>query len=294
MALCPCHSGRDLADCCGPFRVPPGPASPTTPEGILQSFRTHLIALIEDSAALQEVWFAFLDENVEEGSPEPQQQLMLDHFLWDWFKKYSEARPLMRIVRAWETEDLRMANRLDQWSLSAWEPWRIDSVRPDGYDLSRLGTDKICHVRRALPNHGFSKGDGILARILPHHRESFLGLGVSHYPGAAGCRRLAETYGEILGRHGLTLASHMRPDVHNEAWFPVHRELFRTTLQAPKPRAKRQSTKVDQAFLDAPVPDLGGQTPREAARHAFGQHRLKRWSLGLPPEQRAAVDRLLD
>ncbi|MEK7394933.1 MAG: hypothetical protein AAB214_20425, partial [Fibrobacterota bacterium] len=70
------------------------------------SMRRHILEMVRVAAGMQELWFACID-NLDDSTREAvdrleAQQIFLDHFLWDWFKKYSEARPIVRVARFFE------------------------------------------------------------------------------------------------------------------------------------------------------------------------------------------------
>lgn len=295
--LCPCLSGKDLPGCCGPFEDAPHPSGSASSSAAHASLRSLLLSAATRSRDMVEMWFAFLDELPEAArvalGEEGDRQVLLDHFLWDWFHRYSESRPLCQVARALDATDLRGASRLDEWSLSAWEPWRVVSGKGGTWTLDRLGGERRIEVRKSFPGHAVRAGDGILARILPHLGHSFLGLSVSVFPGATGCARLQAGYENALKSFGLSTQVHLRPDIHNEIWHSLHTRLLELSFDevvAPG----RAIAVLDDSILDRPQDALGGDTPRQSARHEFGRHRLRQWLKGLGGADRRAVERLLD
>jgi hypothetical protein len=292
---CPCFSGRGFDACCGPYRGAAHPAGPAAAPLALASLRSILLAALREGQGMMEMWFAFLDE-LPQGLRErleekADRQILADHFLWDWFHRYSESRPLCRAARAVEATDIRGASRLDEWALAPWEPWEVLSGSRDAWTLHRIGGDRKATVLKAFAHHRFQVGDAILSRLLPHLGHNFLGLSVSVFRGEKGRRELHDGYDRIVRKFGLTSHVHLRPDIHNEAWRPLHAELLALALHVkavPRPAAETSS-----GLLDTPRPDLGGATPRQSATHEFGRHRLRLWLRNLDGADRKAVEDLL-
>ena len=292
---CPCMSGLELDSCCGPFRGAAQPVGHVAAPAALASLRALLFAAARESQSMMEMWFAFLDElspplreTVDKLSD---RRILADHFLWDWFHRYSESRPLCRAARALEATDIRGASRLDEWALAPWEPWEVVSGSGDAWTLRRLGTDRKVVALKAFPQHQFQAGDAILSRILSHLGHSFLGMSVSVFRGEKGRRELQVGYDRIVRRFGLTPHVHLRPDIHNEAWLPLHTELLSLALRvkaSPVVLAAEPS-----GILDTPRPDLGGSTPRQSAAHEFGRHKLRQWLKELSGSDKEAVEDLL-
>lgn len=291
--LCPCLSGRDFAACCGPWDRAVA-AAPGSAEAAHASLRRLLLRALRESQGMMELWFAFLDElpdasreGLTDGSD---RQILADHFLWDWFHRHPEARPLCRAVRAVEGADLRASSHLEEWTLAAWEPWEVASVSGSAWSLRSLVSERHTVAHKAFEHHGWKVGDGLLCRILPHLGHQFTGLSATVFPGAKGRRRLKAAYDKICQEHGIHPHARLRPDVHNEAWLPVHAQLFLFANDldpAPLPVE-------DTGFLDAPVEALGGASPRQCAQHEFGRHRLKTWMKDLETAERRMVEGLLE
>jgi len=262
--------------------------------------RHQLLVLAKAAPDMPELWFSCLDEFTD---PEREaldrsqalQQPFLDHFLWDWFRKYSEARPIARLARSLEGSDLRMARRLDDWGLAPWEPWEVLGALGGTWELGRIGSDRTVHVRPAFAHHVARKGDGLVCRILPHLGHDFTGLSVLRFPGVRGLRRLREAWSSIVRDLGISASVKLRPDVHNELWHPVHQALVRlhpdlhdldalepvgdfseSLLPSPPPEPVATSPETE-ALLDTLLDELGHQTPRQASGHEMGRHRLRRW-----------------
>jgi hypothetical protein len=256
------------------------------------SLRSLLLLALREGQSMQEMWFAFLDE-LPDGLRESMgsatdRQILADHFLWDWFHLYSESRPLCRAARAVEISDLRGGTRLDEWALAPLEPWEVVSGSEDAWTLHRIGADRRISVHRSFDHHRFQAGDAILSRVLPHLGHRFLGLSVSVFPGAKGRRELQIGYDRILRDFGLGSQMHLRPDIHNEVWLPLHTRLFALALRM-KPDVPASSAGI----LDTPRPELGGSTPRQCALHEFGRHKLRQWLRGLAEPDRRTVEELL-
>ena len=292
---CPCLSGRDLADCCGPYQGAPHPGGQVSSVAAHASMRALLLSVLREGRTMMEMWFAFLDE-----LPEPLRESMdkmadkrtlADHFLWDWFHRYSESRPLCRAAREVEAKDLRGASRLHEWALAPWEPWEVVSGSDETWTLHRLGTDRKVVVLKAFSDHRFKAGDAILSRLLPHLGHNFLGLSVSVFRGDKGRRELQAGYERILHKFGLTGHIHLRPDIHNEAWLPLHAELLALALHLKPDRAA--VVEYPSEFLDEPHAALGGASPRDLAVHEFGRHRLRQWMKALGEDERKSVEDLL-
>jgi len=293
---CPCLSGMEFDDCCRPFEGAPLPSGEVPVDVARASLRALLLLALRQGQTMQELWFAFLDE-----LPDPlrdsieaaaDRQILADHFLWDWFHLYSESRPLCRAARAVEATDLRGGTKLDEWALAPWEPWEVVSGSDEAWTLHRIGADRRITVHKGFEQHRFQVGDAILSRVLTHLGHRFLGLSVSVFPGAKGRRELQIGYDRILRESGLTPQMHLRPDIHNEAWLPLHSRLFALALRL-KPDVPPQLASA-AGILDKPVPELGGATPRQSAQHEFGRHRLRLWLRGLPEQDRRVVEGLLD
>jgi hypothetical protein len=261
------------------------------------SLRSLLLSAARRSRDMVELWFSFLEELPEAAratlGEEGDRQVLLDHFLWDWFRRYSESRPLCQVARLLDETDLRAASRLDEWSLLAWEPWEVVSGSAGSWTLERLGSGRRVVARKAFPDHRVQVGDGILARVLPYLGHCFLGLSVSVFPGASGCRKLQAGYEAALESFKLSAQVHLRPDIHNEIWFPLHKRLLELSF-SPSAQAARPDAQRPDAILDRPQDALGGDTPRQCARHEFGRHRLRVWLKGLDGSDRLAVERLLE
>jgi len=292
---CPCMSGLELEACCGPYQGSAQPVGQVAAPAALASLRALLLAASREGQTMMEMWFAFLDE-LPEALRESvddlaDRQILADHFLWDWFHRYSESRPLCRAARALELTDIRGASRLDEWALAPWEPWEVVSGSGETWTLHRLGTDRKVVVLKAFPQHRFKAGDAILSRILTHLGHGFLGMSVSVFRGEKGRRELQVGYDRIVHQFGLTPQVHLRPDIHNEAWLPLHTELLALAMHVK--RTSLFPAAEPSGILDIPQPDLGGSTPRQSAGHEFGRHKLRLWLRGLGGNDRKAVEDLL-
>jgi len=293
---CPCLSGLDLADCCGPFEGAAHPSGEVSVEVARASLRSLLLLALREGQSMQEMWFAFLDEQpdrlLESAEAASDRQILADHFLWDWFHRYSESRPLCRAARAVESTDLRGGSKLDEWALASWEPWEVVSGSEDTWTLHRIGADRRIAVHGSFDHHRFQIGDAILSRVLSHLGHRFLGLSVSVFPGSKGRRELQTGYDRILREFGLASHVHLRPDIHNEAWLPLHDRLFALALHL-KPGVPSPGLSAS-VILDTPRQELGGSTPRQSALHEFGRHRLRQWLKSLAEPERRMVESLLD
>jgi SEC-C motif len=294
--VCPCQSGRDYATCCGPFAQAKAISGEVTASAALASLRRHLLELVEHVPDLEEVWFAFADELAPRllgpllsRAEWELEQGRMDLFLWDFFQKISLARPILRIARDLETRDLRLASRLDDWSLRPWEAFEVvrHQESQDAWDLLNLATGKEFHVHVTFAHHEFKVGDGLVTRVLKHGGHSFTGLSMLRFPGAAGRTYLSKGWKELHAQKGLPIATQLRPDIHNEMWFAFHSavlELWADMAIAGKPLTKAARKKTSASVpvstapdLDKPLVELGNQSAHEAAKHAMGQHRLKLW-----------------
>jgi len=280
---CPCRSGLEFSACCAPFEAAPSLSGEASLPKARASLRHQLLLLSRAAVDLPELWFSCLDEfsdpEREALDREPAlAQVFLDHFVWDWFRKYSEARPISRIARGFEATDLRLASRLEAWGLDPWEPWEVLESRGDRWTLRRLGSDAERTVHRAFAHHVARKGDGLVCRILPHLGHDFVGLSVTRFPGKRGIRHLERAWLEQCRNHGIGVATKLRPDIHNETWHPLHLELLRLhpALDGLQPLDATPSPLLEQE-LSSPLAELGHQSPRQAALHEMGRHRLKRW-----------------
>lgn len=287
-SLCPCQSGKDYAACCEPFAEAPALSGETAPSQARASLRHQLLSLARTAADLPELWFACLDELTEaerialDGTPALAQPF-LEHFLWDWFRKYSEARPISRQARAIESSDLRQSRRLEEWGLASWEPWEVLGAIGGTWELARIGSDRTLHVRPSFEHQIARKGDGIVCRILPHLGHDFTGLSVVRFPGAKGLRHLKSSWTRIAREVGVSTSVRIRPDVHNELWHPIHLALLRLhpvldgLEEVPVVAELPPSSPDEAALLDQPLDELGHQSPRQAVAHAMGRHRVRRW-----------------
>ena len=291
--LCPCLSGLPFAHCCAPYAESPMQSGDLSLSAARASLRRHLLEMVRVATGMQELWFACLDnlngalrEAAETKTGRP---LFLDHFLWDWFKKYSEARPIVRVARYFEPTDLRLANHLDAWSLAPWEPWAVMGHAGGLWQLRQLGSGREVEILRAFDHHTWKTGDGLLCRILHHAGHDFSGLHVVRFPGPSGVQRLESRWAQLARKHGLAPTTRLRPDIHNEIWLPLHQDLIEGILMPSE-----NSPPKDDGFLDQAQPALGGASPREAAGHEFGRHKLAAWAKGLPESERRSVEDLLD
>jgi hypothetical protein len=283
-SACPCQSGLEFSACCAPFEAAPSLSGDAPLPKARASLRHQILSLARAASDFTELWFACLDEfsdpEREALDREPSlKQVFLEHFLWDWFRKYSEARPIARIARAFEATDLRLASRLEAWSLDPWEPWEVLEARGDRWTLRRLGSQDERTIHRAFPHHVARKGDGLLCRILPHLGHDFAGLSVVRFPGRRGAQRLERSWLELCHRHGVGVATKLRPDIHNESWHPLHLGLLRLhpALDGLQVAASPVlSADLDQE-LSTVLDELGNQSPRQAILHVMGRHRLNRW-----------------
>lgn len=295
---CPCLSGREFEACCSPYQGAAQPVGQVAAHAALASLRSLLLAALREGQTMLEMWLAFLDE-----LPEPlretidgktDRQILADHFFWDWFHRYSESRPLCRAARTVEETDIRGASRLDEWALAPWEPWEVASGSGDTWTLHRIGTDRKVVVLKSFPYHQFTAGDAILSRILSHLGHNFLGLSVSIFRGEKGRRELQTGYDRIVQKFGLTSHVHLRPDIHNEVWLPLHTELLGLALHVKAvPSANAANAVESSGILDTPQSDLGGATARQSATHEFGRHKLRLWLKGLSGSDKEAVEDLL-
>lgn len=241
---------------------------------------------------MQELWFACL-ENLNEGiraeiEADETRQCLLDHFLWDWFKKYSEARPIVRVARFYEPTDLRLANHLEDWSLSPWEPWEVIAQANEVWHLRQLGSHREVDVRRAFGHHHWDVGDALLTRVIHHAGHDFTGLHVSRFEGPAGMAELDRHWIRLAKKHGFPPSSRLRPDIHNEIWLPLHEDLLALVMEIDPDSIVPSDTPSlpqdplwDASILDLPHTSLAGQTPREAAQNELGRRRLVKWVEGL-------------
>ncbi|HOX50322.1 MAG TPA: SEC-C metal-binding domain-containing protein [Fibrobacteria bacterium] len=298
-SLCPCHSGRTLGRCCGPFEHLPDPRPTTDPSAIHRSFRNHLIALIRDAESLSEIWVSFLEHWIGEGDPDSIEvdSGLLDHFLWDWFQRYPEARPICRVVQALESVDLPMSSQIGAWTDSPLEPWEVVEAKAPLVGLRRLNGSKEIQALMGFPMARLKKGDALLGRILPHRGLRVLGLGACRLPGPKGVAHLQAMHARAMAARGLAPSVTLRPDVHSGIWLPLHDDLVRAARGLPQPVAKlsietsvRQEMSLD---LDAPRGELGGQSAREAAAHELGRLRLRKWAATLSPSERTTLEHLL-
>jgi hypothetical protein len=289
---CPCLSGRTYQECCAPYAESPMRSGDHSLSEAKASMRRHILEMVRVSAGMQELWFACLD-NLDDPTREAidaleSQQVFLDHFLWDWFKKYSEARPIIRVARFFEPTDLRLANHLDGWSLAAWEPWIVQGFDRDRWHLMQMSSHREVEAIKAYDHHKWSIGDGIVTRILHHAGHDFTGLHTECYPGSSGIHELETRWKALATKHGIPPQSRLRPDIHNEIWLSLHEGLLAAALKtetkpvlslSPPPTQKLEaaSKPFDESILSKPLPELGGQTPVAASKNEFGRHRLRKW-----------------
>ncbi|MEN9354053.1 MAG: hypothetical protein RL318_1378 [Fibrobacterota bacterium] len=298
-SLCPCLSGRQFARCCGPFEASPAISGEVPVQAAHRSLRHHLLELLEHVPDLQEIWFSFADDlpgplhDVLPGhSLWELEQARMELFLWDYFQKISFARPILRVARMLEIDDLRSASRLDDWSLAPWSAYQAVSFEKDAWILRHLTTDKLVHAHLGFEHHALAAGDGLVCRILKHGGHSFTGLGFLRFPTAPAARNLETQWRALCTKMGLPVTITLRPDVHNEQWFPFHRAVLELWAGiAPLRQKKARGTSAHQTApattrpahvdLDQPQAALGNQSPREAMLHAMGKHRLKLWLLDM-------------
>lgn len=281
---CPCESGLEYSACCAPFEAAPSLSGDVPLPKARASLRHQLLLLARASSDYSELWFACLDdfsESEREALDRKQslKQVFLEHFVWDWFRKYSEARPIARIARTFEATDLRLASRLEAWSLDPWEPWEVLDAKGDRWTLRRMGTQDERTIHRAFAHHTARKGDGLLCRVLPHLGHEFAGLSVTRFPGRRGAQRLERSWTELCQRHGVGIATKLRPDIHNEAWHPLHQGLLRLhpDLDGLQTAGVPVLTADLEQELSTVFDELGRQSPRQAVLHEMGRHRLNRW-----------------
>jgi hypothetical protein len=249
------------------------------------SLRRHLLEMVRVADGMQELWFACLDNLSDalraETESESHRQRFLDHFLWDWFKKYSEARPIVRAARHFEPTDLRLANHLDGWGLAPWEPWEVTGRHQSAWQLRQLASHREIRLHRAFDHHQWEVGDALLMRVLQHGGHDFSGLSVWRLEGATGVRTLVSHWKSLAKKHGFAPTTRLRPDIHNEIWLPLHEDLLAiglpTSCATPPTLPKQPSTTWDETILDRAQPELAGQSPREAARNELGRRRLLKW-----------------
>lgn len=292
---CPCLSGLPHDACCGPFRDAPAISGEVPVAAARGSLRHQLLALLDQVPELQEIWFSFADDlpgplhDALPGIPLAHlEQPRLELFLWDYFQKVSLARPILRVARNLELEDLRLASRLDDWSLSPWSCWQVESRTRDAWSLRSLSNGKTVHAHTSFAHHEFTEGDGLVARLLRHGGHTFTGMGILRFPDAEGARALEAGWKDLCVKMGLPATVTLRPDVHNEQWFAFHRNVLElwagiAPLRRKKARVRKAvpAPSVAPADLESPLAELGNQSPRAAAAHAMGRHRLKLWLEGL-------------
>ncbi len=288
-ATCPCQSGRLFRHCCGPFaespmlsgELPLGPAK--------TSLRRHLLEMARVSEDMQELWFTCLDHLSESIRSHlernPTQQALMDHFLWDWFKKYSDARPIVRVARYFDATDLRLANHLDGWGLAPWEPWVVKSYRNGLWRLEHLTSRREIEATATFEHHRWEIGDALLTRILHHAGHDFTGLHVARFPGQSGVRSMQKRWKALGERFRLTSHTRLRPDIHNEFWLALHEDLLefilendpKTATLDPELSLNSITVPLEDTVMVKPLPELAGQTPKQAAQNEFGRHRLRKW-----------------
>lgn len=271
-----------------------------SPSAAKASLRRHALEMVRAAEGMQELWFACLD-NLDDDlraalEAESTRQFFLDHFLWDWFKKYSEARPIIRAARHFEPTDLRLANHLDGWGLMPWEPWEVIGRHQGSWTLRQLGSRREIEIHRAFDHHEWEIGDGLLTRILHHGGHDFSGLSVSRFVGDIGVRTLENHWNRLAKKHGFAPSTRLRPDIHNEIWLALHEDLLALVLPTLSPAASSLRTTPttaswDTSILDRVQPDLAGQSPREAAQNELGRRRLHKWldGLALGPTETARI-----
>ena len=296
MVLCPCHSGLPFTSCCGPFAETPMRSGEFSAQEARASLRRHLLEMVRVSAGMQELWFACLDNLSDElhlaVDALESQQCLLDHFLWDWFKKYSEARPIIRVARFFEPTDLRLANHLDGWSLAPWEPWIVQGHDRGMWHLMQISSHREVEIHKTFEHHQWEVGDAILSRVLHHAGHDFSGLHVSRFPGSAGVHELEVRWKSLAQKHGFPPQARLRPDIHNDIWLPLHEGLLAfilkvdqrpilTVSSSQQPPPAPAAAPFDESLLDKPLSELAGQTPKEASRNELGRHRLRKWLDGL-------------
>lgn len=286
--LCPCLSGRTFSDCCGRFAESPMRSGETSSQEAHASLRRHLLEMVRVSAGMQELWFSCIDnlsDPLRAAFDDPSnQQAFLDHFLWDWFKKYSEARPIVRVARFFEPTDLRLANHLDSWSLAPMEPWIVQGLGNGKWHLMQLGCHREVEALESFAPPDWKVGDALLTRILHHAGHDFVGLHTTRFQGSAGVHRLESHWNALAKKFGFAPQTRLRPDIHNEIWLSLHEELLGFAIGAdpstvePKAAAlPNGAMPMDEAVLDTPLPELAGQTPLAASKNELGQLRLRKW-----------------
>lgn len=293
--ICPCLSGHPYDACCGPFRDAPAISGEVPLAAAHGSLRRQLLILLEQVPELQEIWFSFADDlpgplhDALPGIPLAQlEQPRLELFLWDYFQKVSLARPILRVARNLELDDLRLASRLDDWSLSPWSCWQVESRTKDAWNLRSLSNGRLVHAHTSFAHHEFTVGDGLVARLLQHGGHTFTGLGILRFAGQDGAKSLEIGWKDLCLKMGLSPSVTLRPDVHNEQWFAFHRNVLElwagiAPLRKKKARARKASPPqvMTPPDLDVPLAELANQSPRAAAAHAMGRHRLKHWLAGV-------------
>jgi hypothetical protein len=255
------------------------------------SMRRHILEMVRVAAGMQELWFACID-NLDDSTREAvdrmeAQQIFLDHFLWDWFKKYSDARPIVRVARFFEPTDLRLANHLDGWSLAPWEPWIVQGFDRDRWHLMQIASHREVEVLKAFKHHHWEIGDGLVTRVLHHAGHDFTGMHIQRYPGSAGVHELESRWKSLATKHGFPPQARLRPDIHNEIWLNIHEGLLAAalktetkpvlTLSVASPPEPPVREALDESLLTKALPELGGQTPIAASKNEMGRHRLRKW-----------------
>jgi len=310
-ALCPCSSGQFFAHCCAPFETSPAISGEVSVVAAHASLRHHLLQLVDHTPEFQEVWFAFVDDlpgplhgTLARRPAWELEQARLELFFWDYFQKVSLARPILRVARSIELDDLRSASRLDDWSLIPWGCYQALGREGEAWNLRHLTTGKVVSAHISFAHHALAEGDGLIVRLLKHGGHLFTGLSMLRFPGTAGSRKLESGWKELCLRMGLPVTITLRPDVHNEQWFAFHRNVLElwagiAELRQQKSRARKvpkDAAASDLPDLDIPLAALGNQSAREAAKHAMGKHRLKLWlsQLGEKGQDTTSLRKALD
>jgi hypothetical protein len=258
--------------------------------------RRQLLQLLQHVPDLQEIWFAFADElpgplhdALPGRAPWELDQARMELFLWDFFQRISLARPILRIARSLEAEDLRLASRLDDWSLSPWSCYRMEGRDGSAWTLRHLVTDRTVLAHAGFDHHVLEPGDGVVTRLFRHGGHVFTGLAMLRFPTPTGVLQLEQEWRRLCERMGVPASVTLRPDVHNEQWFAFHRDVLELWAGIAPLRRKHGRSRKGAAIESAPQPSqelpdpdqplavLGNQSPREASTHAMGRHRLKRW-----------------
>ncbi len=227
---CVCGNSLPYLECCGVYCEKPIEPIPIRNTSVsketayqLYRYRLHelFIALLSLREFYQSYWESLAEEDfpVETLMDDPDfGRAIIESFFWDYFTKYSESRPILRIARHVEGDDLKAANDYITWSMSPLWAYRIDQITPAGVLVRNLGNDKmhLLHPQSVPPN--LEAGMGLITRIVPFQGYEFCASSALVFPKEEGLSFLRSEFKLACQELGVKPGVALRPDVHTREW----------------------------------------------------------------------------